>query len=154
MLPELPTSTTPITTVGAVRELHGRRVVVLDYAAPRGPNRGRRFRVDSEPATTGCSRVVFNVDGRAALRPPPWTTNAEVTLRLRALPAPRAHRVPGDLRHALSVAGLDLDHITAPELEQMLEMIVEAHDGILRAARIDIVVAAVAAAATDRKQQP
>jgi hypothetical protein len=155
MLPDLPS--TPVTTVGSIHRLHSRSVLVLDFAAPRGPHRGRRFRIDSDPVTTGCSRVVFNLDGRAALRPPPWAreqTSGEVRLRLRPLPDRRAHRVPDDLHHALTAADLDLAHITDPELIQMLEMIVEAGDAELRTDRITVVVRAIAQATAERKTRP
>ncbi|MFD4356759.1 hypothetical protein ACFWPX_29705 [Nocardia sp. NPDC058518] len=152
MLPDLPT--TPVSTGGAVRRLHGRTVLVLDFAAPRGPHRGRRFRVEDDHGTTGCSRVVFNLDGRAALRLPPWAarqTSGLVRLRLRPLPDRRNHRVPADLDRALTAADLDLAHITGPELTQMLEMIIEAGDAAVRADRITVVVRAIGQAAAARK---
>ncbi|SUD49596.1 Uncharacterised protein [Nocardia otitidiscaviarum] len=148
MLPELPT--TPITTIGTVRSIGGATVIVLDYAAPRGPRRGCRYRVDpidAEPGTTGCTRVVFHLDGRAALRPPPWAQQREVGLRLRALPDRRAHQIPRDLAAALETAAVTIDHLTDADLTQMVEMVIEAHDPAVRAARITAVVTAVAATA-------
>lgn len=153
-LPELPT--TSITTAGDLRVIHGRTVVVLDYTAPRGPHRGRRFRIDpveEEPGTTGCTRVIFHLEGHAALHPPPWAQHrrhGQVQLRLRALPDRRPHRIPDDLRAALESAGVGSEHLTAPELEQMVEMIVEAHDPSVRAARVASVVITIAAA----REQP
>lgn len=152
MLPELPAI--PVSTEGTLRRLHGRTVLVLDFAAPRGPHRGRRYRVEHHHGTGGCSRVVFNIDGRAALRPPPWAaqqTSGAVALRLRPLPDRRHHRIPADLQQALTAADLDLDHITEPELTQILEMIVEAGNDQLRADRITAAVAAIAQAGADRK---
>lgn len=155
MLPELPAI--PVSTEGCLRRLHGRTVVVLDYAAPRGPHRGRRYRVEHHHGTNGCSRVVFNIDGRAALRPPPWAaqqTDGAVKLRLRPLPQRRHHRVPPDLQWALTAADLDLDHVTEPELTQILEMIVEAADGQVRADRITVALHAIVQASADRKARP
>ncbi|MFE9328550.1 hypothetical protein ACIHDR_47125 [Nocardia sp. NPDC052278] len=155
MLPELPAI--PVSTEGSLRWLHGRTVVVLDFAAPRGPHRGRRYRVEHHHGASGCSRVVFNIDGRAALRPPPWAaqqTSGTVKLRLRPLPGRRHHRIPPDLQQALTAADLDLDHITEPELTQILEMIVEAADEQVRADRINVAVHAIAQAGADRKARP
>ncbi|MGN2636438.1 hypothetical protein ACTD5D_09650 [Nocardia takedensis] len=152
MLPELPAI--PVSTEGTLRRLHDRIVVVLDFAAPRGPHRGRRYRVEHHNEVGGCSRVVFNLDGRAALRPPPWAeqqTSGAVTLRLRPLPDRRHHRTPADLQQALAAADLELDHITEPELTQILEMIVEAGNDQVRTARVTAAVAAIAQAGADRK---
>jgi len=155
MLPELPAI--PVYTEGCLRRLSGHAVVVLDFAAPRGPHRGRRFRVENHHGTSGCSRVVFNIDGHAALRPPPWAaqqTSGPVKLRLRPLPDRRHHRVPPDLQRALTTADLVLDHITEPELNQILEMIVEAADEQVRADRITVALHAIAQADADRKARP
>ncbi|WP_067859848.1 hypothetical protein [Nocardia shimofusensis] len=152
MLPELPAI--PVSTEGTLRRLPGRTVVVLDFAAPRGPHRGRRYRVEHHHGPGGCSRVVFNIDGRAALRPPPWAaqqTSGAVKLRLRPLPDRRHHRIPPDLQQALAAADLDLDHITEPELAQILEMIVESGNEQVRADRIAVAVHSIAQAGTHRK---
>ncbi|MFD6398990.1 hypothetical protein [Nocardia sp. NPDC060249] len=54
--------------------------------------------------------------------------------------------MPADLTAALQIAQLSTDHLSGPELEQMVEMIVEARVPAVRSARVEAVVAAIAAA--------
>jgi hypothetical protein len=143
-LPELPTGTI-VATVGHTRSIAGRRLLVLPYAAPTGPHRGRRFRVE----TDGCAsvfRVVFSVGGNAALRPPDDLVSGDgepVRLRLRASATRTRLRVPTDLAEALADAGHGLDGLEEPAVRHLISMVSEAHDPEIRIARIRAAVTAV-----------
>lgn len=147
-LPELPADATTVAVTGLARVIHGRILVMLPFAAPLGPNRGRRFRVetdDSPPVT----RVVLCLGGRAALRPPgqaPLSEGEPMPMRLRALPQRGSQRVPADLDQALAKAGLGLDGLAESTLRHLLSMVSEAHDPEIRATRIAAAVTATAAA--------
>lgn len=142
-LPELPTDT-DITVTGWVRNLNGRPIVILPYAAPTGPRRGRRFRVRGQ-YTAAVSRVVFSVGGQAALTAPtdaPMRAGELVTLRLHALPVRPKQRVPDDLRKALIQSGLDLNEFDESTVRHVLSMVAEAREPSIRSSRITAAVSA------------
>lgn len=156
-LPELPTGAATMAVTGLARVVGGRTLVVLPFAAPVGPSRGRRFRVDTDNGAP-VTRVVLRLGGRAALRPPDHAALGEgelVPMRLRALPARSRQRVPADLDKALAEAGLGLDGLDESTLRHLLSMVNEAHDPDIRATRIAAAVTATAqAAARLRKEGP
>jgi hypothetical protein len=150
-LPELPTDTTVIST-GHARTVAGQTLIVLPYAAPIGPSRGRRFHVETDD-TAPVFRVVFSLGGHAAMRPPgplPLRAGESVTLRLRASTARSRQRIPADLTRALAAVGLGLDGFDEAAVRHLLSMVTEARDPHIRAARV---TAAVAAAEHMRKAQ-
>lgn len=149
-LPELPTDTTTITMTGHARVVHGHTLIVVPYAAPTGPSRGRRFRVETDHAPP-VFRVVLSLGGHAAMRPPdqiPLDDGEAVTLRLCALPAPPRQRIPADLSRALAEAGRGLDGLDESAVRHLLSMVTEARDPGIRAIRVTVAVAA-----TDRMRK-
>jgi len=143
--PELPTDgNAPLTVTGHARSVRGRLLVVLPYAAPIGPSRGRFFRIETDHGKA-VSLVVFSLAGQAALRPPdstPLANGQPVTLRLRALPPRRSRRVPGDLERALTAAGLTLEQLDGPAAQHLLLMVTEARAPAIRAQRVRAAVEA------------
>ena len=147
-LPDLTTDTSVTTeTIGRLRLVSGRLLVVLPYGAPVGKSRGRRYRADFDSGDV-VSRVVLSVTGCAALRPPDSLQLSEdesVRLRLRALPTRRAHQVPEDLERHLAAADASLDDVDEADIQHLLLMVAEAKDPAIRAERIRAAVDAARA---------
>lgn len=141
-LPELPATT--VTVTGRVRTVARRTLIVLPFAAPTGPGRGRRFRIETG-TTTPFFRVVLSVGGRAAMRPPDqvalWEGDS-LTMRIRVCSARRTRRVPADLDRALAAAETGLDGLDESTVRHLLSMVTEARDPQIRATRITAAVAA------------
>lgn len=144
-LPELPTDpSTTFTTTGHARTVQGRTMVILPYAAPVGPSRGRRYRIETAygPAF---SRVILSIGGQAAMRPPdqiPLHDGEQLAISVRALPERPTQRIPADLRRALTTAELRLDGLDESAVRHLLSMVAEAHDPEIRAARVTAAVQA------------
>jgi hypothetical protein len=124
--------------VAAVRDIGGRPLLILPFAAPIGSSRGRRFLVgigDGPPRR----QVVLSVGGHAALVPPVNLPAAATTIdvQLRPLPARRRPRIPADLRELLAACGLVVEEVPEAELTQLVHMVNESATPGVRAARLE-----------------
>jgi len=134
-------------TRGVVVEIADHRILLLPFAAPTGPSRGRRYEL-----LWGDGRrthaVVLSLDGRAAVAPPAGLACGSgdgVEVRLRPLRERRAHLEPADVRDRLAADGLSPAAVPTGEWAHMLAMVRESSTPAVRAARIDAAVSVVRA---------
>jgi hypothetical protein len=133
-------------TMAEVRELSGRRMVMLPFTAPVGHLRGRRYRIAVGQGPSRL-RLIFNVGGQAVIRvnTSELFNSEAIEVRIQSISKRQRRHIPADFAHALQDQGVSIGVLVDHEREQILNMIGESSTAEVRTGRIEAAVQAVVA---------